>query len=384
MDVEDIVAVLRPGARVVVGDGAGMPVTVWEPLREAARRVGGIDLLLGWCLFPPPGLDDDLAYRRVDTILGGYGLRGYLRSGRVGYLPVRLSSLPTLLRDVLRPDVAIVSLRPSREGLVFGAEVGWMAAAMEVADTVLVEERPGLPQATAEPLPEVADLRVLGASERGPSELPGAGSTADLRRLGTEAARLVPAGAAVQFGPGGVSAAVLDALTEAVEIDSGVLIDEVVGLEERGLLLGTPLATYLVGSSRLYSWADGRPILRRLEHTHDPSRLARRPLAAVNTALEIDPVAQINVEGTADEVIAGVGGHPDYAMAAARAPHGLSMVVVPATRGRRPSLVATLSAPVSTPRHDVDVVVTERGSVDLRGRTDRERRALIEGVWGVG
>jgi acyl-CoA hydrolase len=50
-------------------------------------------------------------------------------------------------------------------------------------------------------------------------------------------------------------------------------------------------------------------------------------------------------------------------------------------RGKHPTLVDTLSAPVSTASHDVDVVVTENGSADLRGLGRFERRRAIERLW---
>jgi acyl-CoA hydrolase len=79
--------------------------------------------------------------------------------------------------------------------------------------------------------------------------------------------------------------------------------------------------------------------------------------------------------------VAGIGGQPDYAAAAARSVGGLSIVAVPTQRGLHRTLVERLGAPASTPGHDVDVVVTELGVADLRGLTRSERRAAIAAVW---
>jgi len=165
-------------------------------------------------------------------------------------------------------------------------------------------------------------------------------------------------------------------------VDSGIIGDAVIDLEARGLLASQPLATYLAGTSAVYQWADGRPVLARLEHTHGPSRLSAAPLLAINTALEIDNIGQVNVEGFRGEVIAGVGGHPDYAGAAIRSRDGLSVVALPTVRGGRRTLVERLSAPASTSRSDVDVVVTELGTADLRGLSDAERARALLTAWG--
>jgi len=105
-------------------------------------------------------------------------------------------------------------------------------------------------------------------------------------------------------------------------------------------------------------------------------------LTFVLTGFVIYLVGQVNVEGFRGEVIAGVGGHPDYAGAAIRSRDGLSVVALPTVRGGRRTLVERLSAPASTSRSDVDVVVTELGTADLRGLSDAERARALLTAWG--
>ena len=119
-------------------------------------------------------------------------------------------------------------------------------------------------------------------------------------------------------------------------------------------------------------------ILHGLDYTHDLTRLSRgAPLVAVNTTIEIDQYGQINVEGLSDKVIGGIGGHPDYCAAARMSSGGLSIIAAPTRVNGRSPLVEQLSRPVSTPAHDVDVIVTESGHVDLRAADWSQRRALI-------
>jgi acyl-CoA hydrolase len=183
---------------------------------------------------------------------------------------------------------------------------------------------------------------------------------------------------------------VVDAVRAAgvrVHADSGLLGDGVVALDEAGLLLSDPVATYLVGTPTLYAWADdrgraGRPVVPRIEHTHDPARLsADPPLISVNTAVEIDLDGQVNVEGTATSLVGGIGGHPDYAAAAARSARGLSVIALAAQHRGRSTRVERLSRPVTTASHDVDVVVTEHGPADLRGLDRDERRRALDAIF---
>src|SRR5262249_47682328 len=162
-----------------------------------------------------------------------------------------------------------------------------------------------------------------------------------------------------QVGPSQIATALLHALKVPVRVDSGMLPEAVVDLDERGLLVGEPIAPYLAGGARLYAWADGRPLPHPVGYPHDPGTRSADPLFAVNTAVEIDIDGQVNVEGTAASALGGIGGHPDYAAAASRSVGGLSIVAVPSVHNGRSTLVSQLSRPVSTPAHDVDVVVTE-------------------------
>lgn len=103
---------------------------------------------------------------------------------------------------------------------------------------------------------------------------------------------------------------------------------------------------------------------------------------AINTALEMDLDGQVNVETAKGSAIGGIGGHPDFAFAGAALPGSLSVVAVTTkSRSGHPTLVERLEGPASTPGHDVDIVVTETSTADLRGLDRRERRAAIAALW---
>lgn len=364
-------------------DGAGSPLSLGQPLAEVAGQAGNISLVLGWSIESSIPLEQP-AFADVCTVMGGYALRRPLGDGRVRYLPVRLGSMPALLHGPLRPDCLVAGVRPGRNGgYVFGSEVGWMRAAVDAGATVLAEVNHGLPDASdGPPLPEDRVV-VVNEVKRAPISRGPATIKADAKVIGRLVAKLIPEGASVQFGPGIIGEAVLAALDVPVYVDSGMLNNAVPDLSARGLLLGTR-STYLLGSEALYRWANGQAILAPVELTHDLSRLSQLPLFAINTALEVDHTGQVNVQGVGDDVMAGVGGHPDFAVGASRSHTGLSVVALPTVRGGQPTLVEQLSAPTSTARSDVDVVVTELGVADLRALDDRQRRRALTALWDGG
>jgi acyl-CoA hydrolase len=311
----------------------------------------------------------------------GWGLRSSSDAGLVNFAPVRLSAMPALLHGPWRPDLLVTTLVPADGGFAFGSEVSWQRSAIEAGAVVAGVVSHAAPRADAgRPLP-AGQVVVIRETNQPPGTLADGKVTPAHLAIAALIEPLITPYARLQVGPSQVTTALLRTLKVPVRVDTGMLPEAVVDLDERGLLAGEPICTYLAGGARLYAWADGRPVLHPVEFSHDLGRLSADPLFAVNTAVEIDVDGQVNVEGTAASALGGIGGHPDYAAAAARSVGGLSIVAVLTAHNGRPTLVSQLSRPVSTPAHDVDVVVTERGAADLRGRSRPERRHALARLW---
>lgn len=375
--------VLRPGATVALGDGVGElrclddGTSVCAALSAVAHDVGSLRLVLGWLPAAPDGLDPD-GFADIVALMPGWGMRDLLRSPSARFLPTSLSGIATLMTGVLRPDVLITRMVRRDGRLYFGTEVSWQRQLIDAGVPVLAVVDATAPVASAEAPLDPSRVRVIGHSDEGPVRVLGKEPEPIHGALAQSVLRFIPEGARLQYGPGQLGTALLRATNVPVRIDTGLLTDAVVDLDRRGLLIGTPSATYLLGSDALYQWADGQPILRGIAHSHDLTRLSRGdPFVAVNTAIEIDTVGQVNVEGVGEKVVGGIGGHPDYCAAGRMSCGGLSIIAVPTTVNGRSPLVAQLSRPVSTPAHDVDLVVTESGHADLRDADWAQRRKRI-------
>jgi len=378
---------LRPGMTVALGDGVGALRTlddgsqVAAVMSAASRESGRVRLVLGWLAAPPDGLEPD-AFGDIVALMPGWGVRDVLRAPTARFLPTSVAAMPTLLSGPLRPDLLITRLAARDGALRFSTEVSWQRQLIDAGVPTLAIVDESAPAADAgKPLSD-SDIRVVGRTSDGPLQLPAKPPEPIHEALADMVLKLVPDGARLQYGPGQLGTALLSRTTKPLHIDTGLLTDAVVDLDRRGLLVGTPSATYLLGSEALYRWADGRPILHGIDHTHDYSRLSRgEPFVAVNTAIEIDPYGQVNVEGIGDKVVGGIGGHPDYSRAARMSPRGLSIIAVPSKVGGRNVLVEQLTRPASTSAHDIDVIVTENGHVDLRCADWSQRQKLITEIF---
>jgi hypothetical protein len=372
-------AVVRPGARIVLGDGCGAPAPLYAPLSAAAAGKA-VRLVVGWVPGPTDGLDPT-AFADVRALGGGPGLRGPIEAGTVHFVPCRLSAVPALLRGVLRPDLVVATLVEGPDGLHLGSETSYLRGLVDAGVPVAALLSSAAPLAEVGPPIPSAQVTVVGETAQPPLQIPNAIPTPADEAIARHVAGLVPEGARIQVGPGRLAQAIVAALDVPVRVDSGLLPDPVVDLDAKGLLLDEPSAAYLAGTSRLYDWARGRRLLHPVEWTHDLGRLSSGPpLIGLNAALEIDLDGQVNVEGIGASAAGMIGGHPDFAAAATRGA-GLSVIALPSTVKGRPTLVERLSRPVSTPSQDVELVVTERGVADLRGLDRAERRAALSALW---
>ena len=354
--------------RILVADGLGVP-------RDApAELVRAGDPVVGWMPQPPLWAYE---LERGVALMGSPALRGVVGGSGFGYVPVRYASVPRLLASRLRPDVAVVPGRPHGGGFRFGLEVGYGLIAAQLAARVVIEVDSSLPEVDGPDVPNVTD--VVEALSPAPDAPPPPLLDAADESIGEAIASLVPPGATLQYGPGSIGEAAMRALDVPVRVTSGLLTDAVAGLAERGLLVGQASAAYLYGGAQLRALASAGAIrLDGIEVTHAPARLASlHNLVAINAAMTIGLDGSVNVERVGTELLGGVGGHADFCRAASSSDSGLSVIGLRSVKAGR-SAIAPVAQPVSTPRTDVDVVVTEHGVADLRGMDEHARaRALV-------
>lgn len=371
------------GPVIALGDGVGAVGAVdgrhiGSILSTYAAANPGVTLVLGWTPASLQGISAE-SFARIVPLMPGWGVRALLPQPGTCAVPTSMAAIPGLLGGPLRPDVLITRMTRRDDALHFGTEVSWQQAMVDIGVPVWAVLDDSAPAACAERPLTIDEVTIVGCAEEGPACVPAKAPESIHEELADRVLALIPEGARVQYGPGQLGTALLQRSAKKLSIDTGLLTDAVIDLERRGLLIDEPSATYLFGDHPLYDWADGRKILRGIGHSHDATRLSRgRPFFAVNTAIEIDPYGQVNVEGVGEKIVGGIGGHPDYCTAARLHPHGISIIAVGSGFNGRSTLVDSLSRPASTPAHDVEVIVTEAGHVDLRTVDWAGRRALIE------
>jgi len=379
--IEAVLAALPPGARVVASGNSATPWTLVGLLDK------GLETYTLHLLNPHPGVPDRDGVTLETTFVGS----GARRSGRLAYVPARLSLVPLLYGSALPPDAVLVHTSLPRDGKVsLGAEVNVLPAAVEAArargGTVIAQMDPGMPYVFGDgelPL-DMVDWGFEAGDALGSPVHPPADELAAV--IAEKVASRIGDGATLQLGIGAVPDAVLAGLRHrrGLRVWSEMVSDGILDLERAGSLdPAVPLtASFLFGSPELYAWADANPRLRllRTETTNDPGVIARNPaMVSVNTALQVDLFGQVNASRIGARIHSGFGGQTDFIVGALHARGGQAVI---ALRSWHPqadvsTIVPLVDEPVTS--FQPSAVVTEQGVAALWGSTERaQARALIE------
>jgi acyl-CoA hydrolase len=107
----------------------------------------------------------------------------------------------------------------------------------------------------------------------------------------------------------------------------------------------------------------------------------RRDARFINSAMMATLAGALVSDGLADgRVVSGVGGQYNFVAQAHQLPDGRSIIAVRATRARGSALESNIRhsyGHVTIPRHLRDVVLTEYGVADIRGKSDAEVAAAM-------
>ena len=310
--------------------------------------------------------------------------RALADAGVLEMLPVPYSQLAPLIRQgAIRCDVLMLQVSPpnARGEYSLGLAADYLVPALDSCRAILAEVNAQVPWTHSERLLVEEDFDLRVASSRPPA-MPPARAPSELElAIARNAAPFVPNGAVLEFGIGSLPEAVCRSLGrhEGLRVHSGTAGDGVVDLLERRVASRVDCAM-LIGTTRLFEFARDNELvrLRSSEYTHGPEVLARQPrFVAVNSAVEIDLTGQVNGELAGNAYVGAVGGALDFVRAANQSAGGVAITVLPATR-----VVERLSGPVSVPRSEAGVVVTEKGAADLRGCGLRERERRLRAISG--
>lgn len=398
---DEAVRLIRSGDSVFVQGSTSIPEILVAAMTRRAPELRGVKVYSAFAVARA-----DAPYARAElrdsfepvSFFVANNLRKAIDEGVAQTLPCFLGEVPSLFRQgLVHLDATLLNVsEPDEEGYCsFGVSADLATSAAECSKAVIAQVNKHMPRTFGDSVIHITQIDALVRGDDPLVELPTAVPNEIERSIGNNIAALVPDGATLQIGVGGIPNAVLDALHDHkhLGLHTEAMTDGVVPLIEKGIidnslkavLPGKSVASLALGSRRLYDFMHNNRdiVMKDVAWTNDPFRIRLNPrVMAINSALEVDLTGQICADSIGTRIFSGVGGQHDFMYGGALSEGGKCFIAMQsATAKGRTKIVPelTLGAGVVTTRFQTQYVVTEYGAAFLRDKNLAERaRALID------
>lgn len=342
-------------------------------------------------------------FKHEGFFLGG-NTRETVACGHGNFIPAYLHQIPAVIRTGAVPcDVCLVMVsKPDRWGRCFvGVSCDYTVQAMKSAKIVIAECNDHVPRTPGKDYVHISEIDYIVETSHEVMELQPPKISETELQIAKNCAKLVEDGSTLQLGIGAIPNAVMGLMKDKKDlgIHSEMITDWVVDLVEAGVINGSKksihknkiICTFMMGTKRLYDFVDRNSMIEMhpSDYVNNPTIVAKNSkMVSINAALEVDLMGQVSAESIGLRQFSGIGGQLDFFRGVAMSTDGLGkgIVAMPSTATLRNGMKVSKIVPflkegsaVTTPRTDVDYVVTEYGIAHLKWHTLRDRaRALIK------
>ncbi|MDE6094800.1 MAG: 4-hydroxybutyrate CoA-transferase [Muribaculaceae bacterium] len=402
MTAEEAVRLIESGDHVYIQGSTSVPEVLVEALANRGNELRGVTVYSGFAVARRISPLCRHEYRDsflIDSFFVSNAFREWIAEGYGTMTPRFLGEVPELFRDgTCRVDVALINCSvPNENGEVsFGVSADLATSAVECADRVIAQINPHVPFTPGDAVLHLSQLAAAVEVDEPLVEVPTAVPSDEEIRIGNYIAELIPDGATLQIGVGGIPNAVIRALGNHrhLGLHTEAMTDGVLPLLEKGIIdnsqkavmPGKSVASLALGSKRLYEYLDHNEdvVFKDVAWTNNPYTIARNPkVMSINSCLEIDLTGQVCADSIGRKIFSGVGGQHDFVYGSSRSEGGLSFLAMLSTTAKgmnKIKPVLTEGAGVVTTRFQTNYIVTEYGAVNLRGKNLAERAKLMISV----
>jgi len=399
VSASEAVKVIKSNNRIYVQAAAGAPQALLNALTERAEELKNVEI----CHLHTEGkaLYSDIKYKdsfSINSFFIGANVRHTLRDGNGFYTPVFLSEVPLLFkRNILPLDIALIQVSPpDKHGYCsLGVSVEAVLAAIENAKLVIAQINNFMPRTHGDGIIHISELDIFVEEDEPIAELNIPNPTEIEKKIGNNIANLIEDRSTLQMGIGVIPNAVLHNLKNHKDlgIHTEMLSDGVIDLilsnvitgNYKGINPGRAMATFLLGTKRLYDYVDDNPYIemKSADYVNDVHIIRQNPkMVAINSAIEVDLTGQVCADSIGTKLYSGVGGQMDFIRGASLSKGGKAIIALPSITKKGESRIVPFlkrGAGVVTTRAHVQYIITEYGAVNLYGKTIKQRaKSLIE------
>ena len=395
---EEAVKIIKNNDRIYVQAAAAAPQILLNAMTERHEELRNVEVshlhIEGEARYADPKYKDSF---HVNSYFIGKNVRHTLKAGNGSYTPVFLSELPVLFkRNIVSLDVVFIQVSPpDKHGYCsLGVSVEATLAAISNANHVIAQINPKMPRTHGDGVIHISELDTFVEHET-PIHNHLMPKLDDVElKIGDYVAELIDNGSTLQMGIGSIPNAVLTKLTNHTNLglhtemfSDGVIdliLNDVINGNNKGVNPGRAMATFLMGSQRLYDYVDDNPFveMRTADFVNDVAIIRKnKKMVAINSAIEIDVTGQVCADSIGTKMFSGVGGQMDFMRGASLSEAGKAILALPSQTKKGISRIVPFlkeGAGVVTTRAHVHYVVTEYGVADLYGKTIKQRvQALV-------
>ena len=400
MTAEEAVRLIKSYDKVYIQGSTSIPEVLLDALTARGHELKGVEMYSAFAVgrrdapYAVSELRDAFLPR---SLFIANCLRNAIARGEAQAIPGFLGQIPGFFREGLIPlDVALLNVSPpNAEGYCsYGISADLAVSAVECAKIRIAQVNKQMPFSYGDPLIHISELDACVEGDDPLVALPIAQPNEKEQKIGRYTAELIPDGATLQIGVGGIPNAVLDALHDHknLGLHTEALTDGVVPLIQSGVINnsrkvvmpGKTVASLALGSERLYKYMDYNPdvIIKDVAWTNDPFIIRQNPkVMAINSAVEVDLTGQICADSVGTRMISGVGGQHDFMYGGWLSEGGKTFIAMTALSAKGRSKIQPVLSPgagVVTTRAQAQYIVTEYGVAFLKGKDLAQRaKALI-------
>lgn len=395
---EEAVKVIKSDDRVYLHAAAAAPQLLINAMSDRHEELRDVEVchlhVEGETPYANPELKDSF---HVNSFFIGKNVRHTLKAGNGSYTPVFLSELPSLFKkNILPVDVALIHVSvPDKHGYCsLGVSVEATLAAIDNAKTVIAQVNKQMPRTHGAGIIHHTEIDLFVECDEPLPTMSYGEPTEIENKIGGYVAGLIDDRSTLQMGIGSIPNAILSRLSNHKDLglhtemfSDGVIdliLNDVINGNYKNVNRGRAMATFLLGSQRLYDYVDDNPFveMRGSDYVNDVSIIKKNDrMVAINSAIEVDLTGQVCADSIGTTLYSGVGGQMDYIRGASLSEGGKAIIALPSiTRTGISRIVPCLKAGagVVTTRAHVHHVVTEYGIANLYGKTIKERvKALV-------